>query len=231
VSVEKILMKLESLGTPENIAGMARYGIRTKRAFGVASGSLGSLVKEIKAREPDRHRLALELWETGFHEARVIAYLIDDPKRVTSEQMESWVSDFDNWAICDSTCGRLFSFTNLAYQKAYEWIERDEEFVKRAGIAMIVWISVHDKKASDDVVAAFLPELEKAAADDRSLIRKAVSWALRTIGKRSPYLNKTAIETAERIRKQHSPSARWIAADALRELRSEKVIKRLGINK
>lgn len=231
MSVEEILKKLESLGTPENIAGMARYGIRTKRAFGVTSGSLGSLVREIKASEPDRHGLALELWQTGYHEARVIAYLIDDPKYVTSEQMESWVSDFDNWAICDSTCGRLFSFTRLAYQKAYEWIERDEEFVKRAGIAMIAWLSVHDKKASDDVVAAFLPELEKAASDDRNFIRKAVSWALRTIGKRSRYLNKSAIETAERVSHQGSASARWIAADALRELRSEKVIQRLGINK
>ncbi len=227
MNIEEIIKKLESLGSPENVAGMARFAIKTKKALGVSAPNLKVLAKEIKKQTKDRHSLALELWETGIHEARAIAYLIENPKDVTENQMDSWVKDFDNWAICDGTCGHLFCKTTFAYEKVFEWSDSDEEFIKRAGICLIAWLSVHDKKADDEKIAKFLPILEQKADDERNFIKKAVNWSLRQIGKRSVYLNKFAIESALRIQAQNTKSARWIAADALRELRNKKVQDRL----
>ena len=226
MTADEIIRKLESLENPDNIAGMARFGIAAKKAFGISAPVLKALAKEIK-KQPDAHALALELWETGAHEARIIAYLIDDPKKVTEKQMDAWAADFDNWAICDGACGHLFCKTDPAYEKAFEWAERDEEFVKRAGLVMPAWLAVHDKKAPDERIAQFLPVLEKHAYDERNFIKKAVNWSLRQIGKRSLNLNRLAIEAAERIKAQNTRHARWIAADALRELKSEKTLERI----
>ncbi len=226
MTVDEILKKLESLENPSNIAGMARFGIVTEKAFGVSAPVLKKLAKEIKMQTDDRHSLALELWETGIHEARAIAYLIDNPKEVKPEQMESWVKDFDNWAICDSTCGHLFSKTEFAYEKSFEWSEREEEFIKRAGIVLMAWLAVHDKKATDAKIAQFLPILESKSDDERNFIKKAVNWSLRQIGKRNLNLNKLAVETAEKIKARNTKSARWIASDALRELTNNKTPER-----
>lgn len=212
---------------PENIAGMKRFGIVTNKAFGISAPVLKEMAKGIKKETEDRHQLALELWETKIHEARILAYLIDDPKKVTEQQMDSWASDFDNWAICDGACGHLFCKSEFSYKKAYEWSEKEEEFVKRAGIVMMAWIAVHDKKADDQKIAQFLTVLENKADDERNFVKKAVNWSVRQIGKRNLALNKLAIESAERIQMQNTKSARWIAADALRELRSENVRERL----
>lgn len=202
---------------------MKRFGIVAKKAFGISMPVLKELAKDVKKRTEDRHELALELWETGIYEARIIAYLIDNPKQVTGKQMDSWAKDFDNWAICDGACGHLFCKTEFAYEKVLEWSAHEEEFIKRAGIVLIAWLAVHDKKADDERIANFLPILEKYSDDERNFIKKAVNWALRQIGKRNLHLNKLAIETAERIKAQNTKSARWIAADALRELTGEKV--------
>jgi len=223
MTAREIIKKLESLENPANIAGMARFGIVTKKAFGVSAPVLKNLAREIKKQTGDRHQLALELWKSGIHEARIIAYLIDDPKEVTPGQMDDWAADFDNWAICDGACGHLFCKTEFAYEKAFEWSERDEEFVKRAGIVLMAWLAVHDKKAPDERIAQFLAILEAYADDERNFVKKAVNWSLRQIGKRSANLHKLAIESAERIKAQNTKAARWIAADALRELTGEKI--------
>lgn len=228
MTADEIIKKLESLENPENIAGMTRFGIVAKKAFGVSAPVLKSLAKDIKKQTNDRHKLALELWETEIHEARIIAYLIDDAKQVTPEQMDAWAKDFDNWAICDGACGHLFCKTNFAYDKVFEWSQREEEFIKRAGIVLIAWLAVHDKKASDEKIAQFLPILENKADDERNFIKKAVNWSLRQIGKRNIHLNKLAVETAEKIKSQNTKSARWIASDALRELKNEKTLERLS---
>ena len=227
MNVNEIIKKLESLEDPTNIVGMKRFGIVTKKAFGVSAPVLKQLAKDIKKQTTDRHKLALELWQTEIHEARIIAYLIDDPKKVTPEQMDSWVKDFDNWAICDGACGHLFCKTEFAYEKVFEWSESEIEFTKRAGIVLIAWLAVHDKNADDTKIAQFLPILEAKSDDERNFIKKAVNWSLRQIGKRNLNLNKLAIETAERIKAQNTKSARWIAADALRELTNEKTSERL----
>lgn len=225
--VDDVVRKLESLGSPANVAGMARFGIVSKNTFGVPGPEVKRIAKEVKRSIDDRHRFALSLWTTAVHEARILAYLIDDPKLVTEKQMDAWTGDFDNWAICDSTCGHLFSRTPLAYKKVEEWSRRDEEFVKRAGIVLIAWLTVHDKKADDARFAELLPILEREAHDDRNFIKKAVNWSLRQVGKRSLELNRLAIDVAGRVSAQNTRHACWIAADALRELTAEKTLERL----
>ena len=227
MTVSEVLKKLEPLGSPENIAGMKRFGIEARESFGITAPVLKQFAREVKKQVPDRHAFALKLWETGNYEARAIAFLIDDPKQVSPEQMENWASDFDNWATVDGVCGYLFCRTPYAYEKAFEWATREEEFVKRAAFSLVAYLTVHDKKASDDKLAVFLPLIERHSDDDRNFVKKAVNWALRQIGKRSIELNKMAIETAKRIKLQDAKSARWIASDALRELSSEKVLERL----
>ncbi len=227
LQIKEIINRLASLENPANIAGMARFGIVTKKALGVSAPELKLLAKEIKKATENHHALALELWATEIHEARIIAYLIDNPKEITEKQMESWAKDFDNWAICDSTCGHLLCKTDFAYEKAFAWSEREEEFVKRAGFVLMAWLAVHDKKADDAKIAQFLPVLEKHSDDERNFVKKAVNWSLRQIGKRNMNLNKLAVETAERIKRRNTKAARWIAANALRELSDDKTVKRI----
>ncbi len=222
-SSQEVLRRLRALANPRNVEGMARFGIIAENALGISAPVLQKMAREI-GRD---HALALELWESGVLEARCVAALIDDPKLVTEEQMERWVRDFDNWAVCDNSCGRLFDKTPLAYRKAVEWSRRREEYVKRAAFSLMAALAVYDKRAADSKFLRFLRAVKRESRDDRNFVKKAVNWALRQIGKRNLRLNQAAIEAAEIIRKVDSPSARWIAADALRELRSEAVQKRL----
>lgn len=228
MNVTEIIRKLESLGKPTNVEVMERFGITTTKAFGISAPVLKQFAREVKKQSDDRHRLALELWETDIYDARVIAFLIDDPKKVTKKQMDSWAKDFDNWATVDGTCSYLFCRTPLAYDKAVEWADKKPEFVKRAGFVMMACLAVHDKMVGHEKLAAFLSMIEKHADDDRNFVKKAVNWALRQIGKRNLQLNKLAVEAAERIKEQKTKPARWIAADALRELNSDKIQERLS---
>ena len=219
MTAHQILSRLKKLANPKNVEGMARYGINSEKAFGVSVPTLRSIAKEA-GRD---HRLAAELWKSGYHEARIIAPLVDEPARVTEKQMERWVRDIDSWDVCDLCCNNLFRKTEFAHAKAQEWTSRDEEFVRRAGFVMMAALAVHDKKAPDSRFTRYLPAIRRGATDERNLVKKAVNWALRQIGKRNLTLNRKAIEAAEKIATLDSRAARWIAADALRELRSEKV--------
>jgi 3-methyladenine DNA glycosylase AlkD len=219
---KEVLKKLESMGDPKNVEGMARFGIFSAKVYGVPKPELRTLAKEIGKN----HKLALKLWDSGVLDARDLASMIDDPTQVTEKQMESWVADFDNWDVCDQTTGNLFDRTPFAYKKCREWSGRREEFVKRAAFSMIAWLAVHDKKADNKRFEQFFPIIKRESTDERNFVRKAVNWALRNIGKRNITLNKRAIEVAEEIEKLDSKSARWIAKDALRELKGEKIQKR-----
>jgi len=221
--LSSIIKHLEALGDPKAVEGMARYGIVSARAFGVSAGKLREEAKNLGRN----HDLALKLWPTGILEARILAALIDDPSLVTERQMERWVKDFDNWAVCDACCGNLFDRTRFAWDKSVEWSRREAEFVKRAGFVLMAQLAVHDKNASDEKFLGFLPLIRRESSDNRNFVRKAVNWALRQIGKRSAGLNRRAIQTARAIRGRHSSSARWIAADALRELTSPAVRRRI----
>ncbi len=208
---------------PRNIVGMARFGISSKNTLGIPTPILRSMAKKIGKN----HELALQLWNTGIHEARLLACFIDDPAAVSEKQMEAWVRDFDSWDIVDQCCSNLFDRTPFAYEKAFAWSKRKEEFVKRSGFVLMAALSVHDKEASHAQMERFFPIMEREAHDERNFVRKAVNWALRQIGKRNIALNKKAVQTARRIQQQNSKSAQWIAADALRELESKAVQQRL----
>ena len=218
-----IIQKIKSLSNPEAVKGMARFGINPENTYGVSIPNLREMAKETGKD----HALAQQLWVSGIHEARLLASFIDEAGMVTGAQMESWVRDFDSWDVCDQCCSSLFDKTKFAHQKAVEWSEREEEFVKRAGFTLMATLSVHDKKATDEVFASFLPLIKREADDSRNFVKKSVNWALRQIGKRNRNLNQMAVKAAEEIQRIDSKSARWIAADAIRELTSEKVQKRL----
>ena len=217
------LAELRRLGTRRNVDGMARFGIRAKNLYGVSKPKMHVLARRIGKD----HQLALQLWKSGVHDARILAGMVDEPKLVTAAQADRWVRDFDNWDVCDGTCCHLFAHTEIAWQKAVAWSGKSTEFQKRAGFALMAYLAVHDKHAADRQFLRLLPIIRREAHDGRNFVRKAENWALRQIGKRNLRCNLAAIREAERIRKMNSAAARWIAADALRELSSEAVQKRL----
>ena len=219
---KEIIGELESLSNEKSIEGMARFGITPDKTYGVSMPNLRKLGKRIGTD----HTLALELWEAGYRETQILASIIDDPELVTEEQMERWVSEFDYWEICDQVCMNLFWRLPSASEKAVEWSERDEEFVKRAGFAIMACFGWKDKTAANERFKKFYPAMIRESNDDRTLVKKAISWALRNIGKKNLELNREAVDVAKEIKKQDSKSARWIASDILRELTSEKIRKR-----
>jgi len=218
-----IIEKLKSLSDPKAVKGMARFGINPEKTFGISIPNLRKMAKETGMD----HALAQQLWASGIHEARILASMIDSPEIVTEEQMEGWVKDFDSWDVCDQCCMNLFDKTNFAYGKAVEWSTRKEEFVKRAGFAMMACLAWHDKNADDRQFEPFFSIIKREAYDNRNFVKKAVNWALRQIGKRNLNLNGKAVETAKEIQEIDSKSARWIASDAIRELTSQAVRERL----
>ncbi|MDI6644942.1 MAG: DNA alkylation repair protein [Methanobacteriaceae archaeon] len=220
---EEVIKELELLSNPEDVNGMSRFGINPEKTYAVRIPQLRQIAKKIGKN----HEMAHRLWDAGYRETRIIASIIEDPKLVTEKQMEEWVLDFETWDICDQCCMNLFRKTPFAYDKIYQWSQRDEEFVKRASFTLIATLAVHDKKASDDTFEKFFPIIIRESGDGRNFVKKAVNWALRQIGKRNIQLNKKAIETAEKIQKIDNKTAKWIAKDALRELTSDKIQKRI----
>jgi 3-methyladenine DNA glycosylase AlkD len=193
---------------------MPRYGINAPKSFGVSVGAMRQFAKRIGVD----HDLAAALWETGWYEARMLCAFIDDPARVTSEQMDRWVKDFDNWGICDTLCFVLFDRTPHAWKKIVQWSRRRDEFVKRAAFALLASIALHDKQESDELFLKSLKLIEQAASDDRNFVKKGVSWALRAVGRRNPELNAAAVEASRRLAASSDPAERWVGKDALKEL-------------
>ena len=221
--VNDIVDWLADVGTREGLDSMARYNVPSDHAYGVSMADL-----KAKARSIGRdHELALALWDTGAFEARILAGMIADPARLTEGTMDRWCADFDSWAICDSLCSVLFNRTPYAWTKVYEWAPREEEFVRRAGYALIWTLATHDKAASDDVFIDALKLIETAPNDDRPLVKKAMNMALRNIGKRNHRLNEAARRTCVALMAVQEKSRQWIGRHALRELESEKVQRRL----
>jgi len=212
--VENILEQLRSLGSTENIAGMARYGIVVRNAYGVPMGKL----KELARKLGPEHARALELWKTGNREAQMLAIFTADPKQLNRAEMDRWVRDFKSWDVCDGCAIHLFRKSPLAWEQALKWVRQKPEFVRRAGFSLIATLAVHDKRAPDETFLEVLPLIEASANDDRNFVKKAVNWALRQIGKRNPELRLAAMEVATRLSASDSASARWIGKDALREL-------------
>jgi 3-methyladenine DNA glycosylase AlkD len=223
MTYEEILREMKAHANPDNVAGMARFGINPQGTLGLSMPFLRGLAKRIGTD----HTLAARVWASGIHEARILAALIDDPQQVTSAQMDRWMRDFDSWDVCDQVCGNLFDRTRSGRRKAAAWARRGPEYERRAGFSLMAAIAWHDGEAGDDVFISYLSTIENYAFDERNFVKKAVNWALRNIGKRSRRLNKSAVACARRIAKQDSRAARWIAADALRELTNPKVVARI----
>jgi len=218
MTFKEVIFHLKKNSNPKDREGMARFGINPKYALGIRVPILRGLAKKIGKN----HKLAKELWDSKIHEARILAGMIDDSREVSEKQMEEWVKDFNSWDLCDQCCMNLFDKNILAWKKAVEWAERKEEFVRRAGFALMACLTVHDKKAKDEDFLKFFPIIKKHSNDERNFVKKAVNWALRQIGKRNANLNKKAIQLAKEIEKINSKSAKWIAKDAIRELSSKK---------
>jgi 3-methyladenine DNA glycosylase AlkD len=213
LTAAQLIERLREMGNPENAAGMARFGINPANTLGVSMPQIRELAKGRRDQQ-----LSLELWASGIHEGRILAALVGDPAKVTPEQMDAWVLDFDSWDVCDQVCMNLFDRTPSAFEKAVEYAGREEEFVKRAGFALMACLAWHDKQAVDQKFLDLLPVIQREAADGRNFVKKAVNWALRQIGKRNPALGQASVATAREIRLIDSPAARWVANDALREL-------------
>ncbi len=222
LSAKAILKKLKAKAQPDQLEGMARYGIKGEKRLGVPIPELRKVAKEVGKN----HQLALKLWKTEIPDAMILASMIDFPEEVTEEQMEAWVKGFNSWDVCDQVCMNLFEKTPLAWKKINDWASRHEEYVKRAGYALIACLAWHDKETPDEKFIKLFPLIKKGATDERNLVKKAVSWALRNIGKRNPSLNKAALKTAEEIGGINSKAARWIASDTIRDLNSEATQRR-----
>jgi 3-methyladenine DNA glycosylase AlkD len=217
------LRELRELADPKVRAKLAYFGVNVPKAYGISAPVLKAFARHIGRDQ----KLAEQLWSSGIHEARILAALIGESRKVTATQMERWVRDFDSWDVVDTTCCYLYAAAKPAWKKIYEWSTRRAEFPKRAAFSLAAYLSYKDKIAEDARFERFLSVIEREAHDERNFVKKAVNWALRNIGKRNLRLNAAAIRSAERIRQQDSRAARWIAADALRELKSVAVHARL----
>lgn len=239
---QHLLGELTALANPDNVAGMARYGISAERNLGVSMPDIKRLAREGRSTlgrdKTAWHELALALWALGYRDTRLCATFVDHPSMVTAKQMDAWVLDLDSWDVCDGVCLHLFDRAEPAWDKTYEWSSAEPEFVKRAGFVLVAGMASHDKTAPDEAFTAFLPVIEREAYDERNFVKKAVNWALRHIGKRNAELNPEAVACAERILASAlevspatpgSRAARWIARDALRELTGDAVRGRLGL--
>jgi len=222
-TLDEVLDNLNKKAKPDQLEGMARFGIVGDQRMGVSVPDMRKVAKEIGKD----HQLALELWDTGIPEAMIVAGMVAEPDKLTESQMEDWVVDINSWDICDQVCMNLFEKSAYVEQKIYEWSEREEEFVKRTAFALIACLAWHDKDASDQAFTKYFPVIKNGSTDDRNFVKKAVNWALRNIGKRNIELNQAAIQVAREIQAVDSKSARWIASNAIRELESDKVQERL----
>ncbi|OGZ33986.1 MAG: DNA alkylation repair protein [Candidatus Portnoybacteria bacterium RBG_19FT_COMBO_36_7] len=221
---QEIIKKLKFLANPKNVEGMARFGINPKNTLGVSVPDLRALAKRVGRN----NKTAQQLWDSGIHEAKILAGMVDEIEKVTEKQMDRWIKDFDSWDVCDQVCMNLFDKTLFSFKKAMEWSNRKNEFEKRAGFALMSCLAWHDKTSGDEKFFKFFIAIKKHSQDQRNYVKKAVNWALRQIGKRNKNLNKEAIKVAREILKIDSKAAKWIAGDALRELMSPAVQKRLN---
>lgn len=224
MTVEEVLEYLRKRGSKRNVEGMARYGIVAPKVFGVSVGTLRTL-----SRKTGRdHALAQALWKSGWYEARMLTAFIDEPDRVTPAQMDRWAKDFDNWAICDALTFHLFDKSPHAWDKVRQWATRKEEFVKRAAFALLAALALHDRKTPDAPFQRSLRLVARGALDERNFVKKGVSWALRSIGSRSPALNAAAVQLATKLSKSGNAAERWVGKDALRDITRPLVQKKLA---
>jgi 3-methyladenine DNA glycosylase AlkD len=217
MTADQVIAKLKTLANAQAVQDMARFGINPTQALGISLPSLRKMAKEIGKHQD----LAVALWDSEIHEARILASMLAEPQLVSAQLMDSWANDFDSWDVCDQVCGNVFDKTPHAYIKAIQWCHEEKEFVRRAGFVMMAELAVHDKKASDEAFLSFFPLIKHYANDERNFVKKAVNWALRQIGKRNKHLREIALACANEILLMDSKAAKWVARDTIRELQAK----------
>ncbi|MHB1051314.1 MAG: DNA alkylation repair protein [Bacteroidota bacterium] len=217
-----VLSYLKKRGSFTVIEQMKHFGIESPKAFGNKTSDIRTLQKKIGTD----HELALLLWKTGYYEARIVSALIADPDAMTSRLLNSWAGDFDSWAVCDTCCVELFCYTIHAVPKIFQWSTHTDEFVKRAGFVLIPALAIHRRELDDDLFRSFFPLIVRESTDGRNFVRKAVNWALRSIGKKNPVLHTEALSIARQLSRRPNPVARWIGSDAIKDLQSEPTQRR-----
>ena len=225
--VQVALESLEKLSTQRDRDNLARFGIEATNPLGVSMSNIQVVAKRLGRS----HELAAALWDTNVYEARMLTSFVDEPERVTAAQMDRWCRDFDNWGICDTLCFKLFDQTPHAWAKVAQWGDQRDEFVKRAAFALLASLAGHDKSATNEQFLECLPLIQRAATDERNFVKKGVSWALRTLGRRNAVLNEAAVVVAKRLATSPEPAARWIGKGALKELTNALVKRQLAAQK
>lgn len=223
MTVDEVIQELKKFESNHNREGMKRFGINVEKAFGISVTKLRSIAKKIGKD----HQLAIQLWNSEIHEARILASMVDDPNLVTKSQMNNWVKDFNSWDLCDQVCSNLFCKTSYAEDKIFEWSKSKKEFIRRAAFSLIACLAVRDKKRRDEEFLIFFDLIKEYSTDERNFVKKAVNWSLRQIGKRSLFLNAKSIDLAKEIHELSSTSAKWISKDAIRELTNQDTLKRI----
>lgn len=223
---QKIICELTRLSDPKKIRGMKKFGISAENALGIRVENLRTLAKETGSN----HQCALEIWDSGIHEARILASMLADPNKFTKTQMNLWVEEINSWDICDQCCNNLFRKTPFAIEHSFRWAEDEKLFIKRAGFVLMAVLSVHNKLMTNQEFEKYFPLIIKHSSDERNFVKKAINWALRQIGKRNCELHIKAIETCEILSRSDSEIALWIGRNAMRELNSEKVRRNLSYN-
>lgn len=226
MTVQEILARFKQLGSETNRKGMVRFGIEADNAFGLRLREIRKLAREIKTN----HDLALQLWQTGKHEARILATMVADKNQTDKKLMLAWANEFDSWDICDQACGNLFCFTAQAYEMIPVLAKDTHEFVRRTAFSLLAYLAVHDKKAEDKKFVQFLPLIAKYSSDERNFVKKAVNWALRQIGKRNRALRSHVLKLAEELSTLTDKTKAWIGKDAVKELSSKSLETRLKTN-
>jgi 3-methyladenine DNA glycosylase AlkD len=221
----EIFERLKSKSRKDQLEGMSRYGINIDKRLGVSIPNIRKIAKEFGKN----HEIALELWNIGFADAKITAALIDEPEKVTENQMEEWVKGIDSWDVCDQICMNLFDKTPYAWKKIIDWSKRDEEFVKRTAFSLLACLAWHDKNAEDNKFIDYFPIIKRNSTDERNYVKKAVSWSLRHIGKRNLNLHKAALKLANEIKQIDSKTAKWIGSDVIKDLNSDATKRRLKI--
>jgi 3-methyladenine DNA glycosylase AlkD len=219
------LALLQQHARPGALEGMARFGIDVEGRLGVAVPDL----RRIGRRLGRDHALALALWDTGIPDAQILAGMVAEPGLLSARRMDAWVRTMRSWDVCDGACLNAFVHAPTAWGRVRAWAGRHDEYARRAGFALLAVLAVHDKAAPDARFVATLPLIAAASDDTRNFVKKAVNWALRNIGKRNAALHAQALACAALLVRRESRAARWIGADALRELRSAGVRRRLGL--
>lgn len=222
-SIVEVLEMLKAKADPSQLEGMKSYGMAVEKRLGVPVPDMRRIAKHLGKD----HNLAQGLWQTGIAEAMIMASMVDEPDKVTGQQMESWVKDINSWDVCDQVCMNLFDKAPLAWRKVFDWSGRKEEFVKRAAYALLACLAWHDKEAPDDAFVRMLTVIKAGANDDRNYVKKAVSWALRNIGKRNANLHANALKTANELKAMNNETARWIANDVIRDLSGDTAKRRI----